>query len=252
MVKDTPAGFAVRTIRVIKYKLAEKKLSSDFSSLVTFQRRDNCNIKEIYVLLIGESSRYDHWSINGYKRNTSPKIISLNNFVSFSNVISPWYLTQQAVPLLFSLTPSGTSTSISPPPGLIDYFKAAGFTTYWLSNQSNQGNKLAAVAESADYFFEPIQPQKQAYDEILLVKLKEVLQKNESKVFVVLHTIGSHYPYHYRYPPSFAIFTPDSRINHHLRVSDKEKLKTINSYDNTIVYSDFIIDSVIRLINTDN
>ncbi|WP_394346731.1 sulfatase-like hydrolase/transferase [Thermoflavifilum aggregans] len=42
--------------------------------------------RQVCVFIIGESSRYDHWHINGYSRNTSPSLDTMHNLISFRNV----------------------------------------------------------------------------------------------------------------------------------------------------------------------
>lgn len=65
-----------------------------------------------------------------------------------------------------------------------------------------------------------------------------------------MHTIGSHYQYQLRYPHHFDIFKPslkdlpEEKISSDL--SNKEKL--INSYDNSIFYTDYFISSIIKRI----
>jgi len=85
-------------------------------------------------------------------------------------------------------------------------------------------------------------------DQILLNELRSELQKKpDQNRVIVLHMIGSHGPtYYLRYPPEFAKFLPDcprSDIQH----CSEEQL--INTYDNTIVYTDYIIGQVIEMIS---
>ena len=64
---------------------------------------------------------------------------------------------------------------------------------------------------------------------------------------VVLHTIGSHRLYDLRYPNEFKVFNPTC-INNELYYSTNECLdaeKLGNSYDNTIVYTDYFLSELI-------
>ena len=70
----------------------------------------------------------------------------------------------------------------------------------------------------------------------------------QANIFVVLHTIGSHYQYSLRYPDEFDIFKPSSEW---LNLKEYKDL-IINSYDNSILYADFIIDGVIEVLNKNN
>lgn len=63
---------------------------------------------------------------------------------------------------------------------------------------------------------------------------------------IVLHTIGSHGPTYYnRYPPQFRKFTPTCDTNE-IQTCSKEQL--VNTYDNTLVYVDYIVDKAINLL----
>ncbi len=44
--------------------------------------------KQVYLLVLGERARYDHFGINGYHRNTTPKLSQISNLLSFSNMSS--------------------------------------------------------------------------------------------------------------------------------------------------------------------
>src|SRR5690606_14753139 len=60
---------------------------------------------------------------------------------------------------------------------------------------------------------------------------------------LVLHQIGSHGPaYYLRYPESYRRFRPDCRS---AEFSDCSKEEIVNAYDNTILYTDHILASVI-------
>lgn len=63
---------------------------------------------------------------------------------------------------------------------------------------------------------------------------------------VVFHLIGSHGPKYYeRYPDNFRVFTPDCNR------ADVENCKVeevINSYDNTVLYTDYVIFQLIEIL----
>ncbi len=84
---------------------------------------------ELYILFIGESSRYDHWGINGYERNTSPQLSSIPNVVSYSSVYSQANLTMHSVPLLLTRATAATADIQNKEKGLTDAFAEAGYTT---------------------------------------------------------------------------------------------------------------------------
>lgn len=85
--------------------------------------------------------------------------------------------------------------------------------------------------------------QGKAVDDMLLVpELQASLQRfPKGKHLVVLHTKGSHYLYSQRYPRSFARYQPEC-----MGVDDTcSKAQLINAYDNSVLYVDSMLDSVL-------
>ena len=63
---------------------------------------------------------------------------------------------------------------------------------------------------------------------------------------IVLHTIGSHGPTYYnRYPAQFKKFTPTCDTNE-IQTCSQQQL--VNTYDNTILYVDYIVDKAINIL----
>ena len=62
------------------------------------------------------------------------------------------------------------------------------------------------------------------------------------KLFVVLHSYGSHFNYQERYPRSFAYFKPDSRSE----AKPENRRDLLNAYDNTIRYTDYILHGIVE------
>jgi glucan phosphoethanolaminetransferase (alkaline phosphatase superfamily) len=60
--------------------------------------------------------------------------------------------------------------------------------------------------------------------------------------------MGSHWDYSKRYPDSFDYFRPSGKTVSINPPKRSEKRTIINSYDNSVRYSDFIIDSVIQIV----
>ncbi len=64
----------------------------------------------------------------------------------------------------------------------------------------------------------------------------------------MLHTIGSHGPTYYnRYPAAFRKFTPTCDTNE-IQGCTREQLT--NTYDNTILYVDYVVDKAIKLLQS--
>jgi lipid A ethanolaminephosphotransferase len=77
----------------------------------------------------------------------------------------------------------------------------------------------------------------------LLDKMREAINTDpSSKILFILHTYGSHFSYHQRYPREFARFMPDDDV----AISRKNLRMIRNAYDNTTLYTDYFLNEVIR------
>jgi glucan phosphoethanolaminetransferase (alkaline phosphatase superfamily) len=136
---------------------------------------------------------------------------------------------------------------------ILGAFKEAGFKTFWLSNQSDQdifwSGSIVLHAKTADeHTFSPTYSPnlefENVYDGRLLPLLDSILESDDENLFIVLHTMGSHWEYSRRYPPEFDLFQPSG----HTQSINPYRLNReaiLNSYDNSIFYSDYFIHSVI-------
>lgn len=202
------------------------------------------------VVIIGESSRSDKWHINGYGRGTSPNVDNTANLVSYKNAYS---LATETSGGVFSIMKNSSYQNYS---SFISIFNQLKFDTYWLSNQGTKYKKITAIAREAklSLFSDDIRSGNTLgnnYDADLLPFIKEASNSNTSskQKLIVVHTIGSHRLYDFRYPSEFKKFLPTCIGNDSFysinECTDITKLN--NSYDNSILYTDFFLSEVIKL-----
>jgi len=212
--------------------------------------------KQIHVLIIGESSRYDHWGINGYSRNTSPNLSKRESLVSYSNVASGGFMTEWAVPLLLTGVGADNYQSNFHRKGITGAFNEAGFQSYWITNQTDYLGyfKVHSLESQKDYYLlTDFRSTKNVVMDMQLVDtLKKLLNQPGDKKFIIIHGLGSHYSYSARYPGQFDVFKPSNKSITTKMTDQKSKNILINSYDNSIRYTDAVIDSVIKLVNKQN
>lgn len=208
--------------------------------------------RQIYVLVIGETLRPDRLQLNGYARATTPELASIPGVISFKDMISPWAWTRMSVPVIISRKTAANHSYFFDEKSLVAAFGEAGFRTYWLSTQSPLGvhdSSVALHASEADevQYLNPVGYKKEGfYDEVLLDAFQRVLAKQEQKQLIVLHTLGSHFSYTDRYPPAFDRFLPSGK-GQKIGMHDKANRELLNNaYDNTVLYTDFIIAGLIR------
>lgn len=219
-----------------------------------FQTKTDSTItdKQLIILIIGESSRYSSWGINGYARNTSPKLAKRENLISFTNTVTGAYATENAVPLILTGVGAPNFESHYKTQGIIGAFKEAGFDTYWLSNQPGDKGNIKVHAIEAEHLYNFMADKTKDKDMDMVDNLKKVIAMPADRKFIILHTMGSHFDYSDRYPDSFDFFKPSNKTIRS-KVNDlKFKHVLVNSYDNSIRYSDAVLDTIISMAKSQN
>ena len=211
---------------------------------------------EVYVMVVGETARAHNFSLYGYPRDTNPLLSKTPGIKAFPNVTTQSNTTHKSVPMLLSAASAEDFERLFHEKGILAAFKEAGFHTVFISNQLPNHSFIDFLGEQADehYFLKKEDAlQGNHYDEDLLQKLDEILPKADAsssahyhyryrKLFVVLHSYGSHFNYQERYPRSFAYFKPDSRSE----AKPENRCDLLNAYDNTIRYTDYILHGIIE------
>ncbi len=220
---------------------------------IGFDAKFNPKKSRLVVMILGETARSDHFSINGYKTNeTTPQLKHLD-VLNFPNVFSCGTATATSVPCIFSnLGQANFNSDMADARGnLLDVVNSAGYQVTWIDNNTGcQGvcDRIQQIDLSI-YKNSKFCNGSTCYDEILLEALKSVVEseKNENQ-FVVLHMLGSHGPsYHLRVPETFKKFQPSCQTSD---LSQCAKNEIINSYDNTILYTDHLIAKTIEYLKT--
>ncbi len=219
---------------------------------------------ETIVLVIGETARYANFGINGYPRNTTPRLQQRTNLISFDSVYAVANLTTVSVPLMLSPATPQTAADYIHQKSLPEAFAEAHYTTAWIADQSFGNQFLMRISGNCDYTHY-IPSGDECYDINLLHYLQPLLDTAQQSQFVVLHSLGCHYKYNCRYPADSAAFLPDlntrpdiealamnlreATINRDKNVLiDEVRNILVNSYDNAIHYTDFFLDSTISML----
>jgi glucan phosphoethanolaminetransferase (alkaline phosphatase superfamily) len=236
-----------------------RKLALDLTSKISVLDSNKTeNALEAVVLVLGESSNKSRWSLYGYERQTNPKLSQRAGLTLLQDMVSPWSSTMASVPVIMTQKSPTDKELYTDQPGLAKIMQTAGFETYWLSNQGHNGNfdrsikRLYGEANHQDFVSGPTalligQP---GDDARLIAPFKKALNTAAKKLFIVVHTQGSHYPYWERYPSTFEQFKPAKRSEEFFnnRLKNTDWLNVSNSYDNSILYTDFVLDLVISVL----
>jgi heptose-I-phosphate ethanolaminephosphotransferase len=195
---------------------------------------DQSNIETI-VFVIGESSRPQNWSLYGYNKETTPNLGKQAGLFKFNQICTTAPYTSFAVPSMLSLEPISDWDAIASTKSLVSIYRAAGYMTYWLSVQEvdSFGGIIPQIAAEAQYrqYFE------RSYDGALISEYEEILNKSDTqKKAIFIHVKGSHFEYSRRYPENFDKFKPST---------DNFKDKITAEYDNSILYTDWLLSTII-------
>ena len=248
-----PLNMLIAVNEFVKQKQAVADIAES-TALFKFSARqtDIPAQRQIYVLVIGETLRPDRLQLNGYNRATTPRLSGTKNVISYTNMVSPWAWTRMSVPVILSRKSPTDQRYFPTETSIVAAFKEAGFSTAWLSTQSPLGvhdSSIALHASEADQvqYLNPVGYKKEGfYDDILLPAFERVLQQNEQKQLIVLHTLGSHFSYADRYPQAFDLFTPSGKGQSISMHDQNSRVLLNNAYDNSVAYTDFILFNLIK------
>ena len=211
--------------------------------------RDNDGDRELIILVVGETARADHFSLNGYVRETNP-LLKKEKVISFHNIWSCGTSTAISVPCMFSALPQAEfdESRAASMDNLLDIAQRAGINVLWLDNNSTSKGVAARVPYES-YRTPEVNPvcDVECRDEGMLVRLQDYIDSHpDGDILIVLHQMGNHGPAYYkRYPKQFERFTPVCHTNELENCTDEE---ITNAYDNGILYTDYFLSRVIALL----
>ncbi|MBY4895876.1 phosphoethanolamine transferase [Cupriavidus sp. AU9028] len=204
----------------------------------------------VTVLVIGETARADHFSLNGYPRDTNPLLSREPGLISFADTWSCGTETAVSLPCMFSgLTRKDFDVDqASRQEGLLDILQRAGLEVEWQDNQSGcKGVCDRVVHATVKAATSPGRcTEHGCLDEALLEGLGSRLDRLDRDAVIVLHMMGSHGPaYHHRYPASSGVFRPACGTSELDQCSREE---IVNAYDNSIRYTDTVLAGLLGIL----
>ena len=229
-------------------KAGKNKRYHETSAHFTFNaKKDETSSKrEIVVLVVGETSRAMEWSLYGYERETTPRLGKQDGLVHFTDVITQSNNTHKSVPIILSAASAENYEVIYSQKSIVTAFKEAGYKTVVIANQKLTTSMIGAFYREADQFidlssFKTGSLLTSLHDGAVLPYVDKAIKENTGNLFIVLHTYGSHFNYHERYPKEFSVFKPDKVAG--IRAAYKKEMR--NAYDNSILYTDYILSELI-------
>ena len=202
------------------------------------------------VLVIGESTNRQRMSLYGYPRETTPELDKLKDQLAvFNNVITPRPYTIEALQQVLTFADEENPDLYLTTPSLVSMMKQAGYKTFWITNQqtmTKRNTMLTTFSEQADeqaYLNNNRNQNAAQYDGDVIEPFNKALADAAPRKLIVVHLLGTHMSYQYRYPPTFNKFTDRKGVPDGVR---DDQVPTYNSYDNAVLYNDFVVSSLIK------
>lgn len=195
--------------------------------------------KAVVVLVIGESARSENFSLYGYGRNTNPLLAKVPGLRHF-NAKSAHTYTIAGVRSILSHEPTKKPHECLP-----NYLYRTGAEVIWRTTNTGEPKLTIEKFKDAGTLKAEYPEADSDYDEILIQGLcQEIVSSGKDKTLLVLHTSTSHGPDYFRKYPDWAeTFKPVCK-SVELEKCPKEQL--FNAYDNTIVYTDYLLNGIIE------
>lgn len=229
-----PWSYAVNTslFYIHKYQENRKEILLPDATI-----RDN--EKSVVVLVIGESARSQNFSLYGYSKNTNPLLSKTKNVYHFLATSCATYTTA-GVKCILEHQNTNDLYEILP-----NYLYRNDIEVIWRTTNSGEPPIHIEKYQTGSFLKENCEGEGCDYDEILVNGLKEqITSSNKNKILIILHTSTSHGPtYNKKYPPQFEVFKPVCNSVELAKCSQEELM---NAYDNTIIYTDYILHKVIE------
>jgi len=207
--------------------------------------------RTVTVIVVGETARAMNFSLNGYHRETNPRLSAQPGLINFSDVYSCGTATAISVPCVFSSLgrKEYSDSKAKSQQGLLDVLSHAGLDVLWRDNNSDCKDTCARVRYedlSKPMAGNPLCNTEECFDERLLERLPQMIRESQKDLVVVLHQKGSHGPaYWKRYPEAFAKWAPVCETSDFDKCSNED---IVSAYDNTILYTDYVLSKTIDIL----
>lgn len=248
IVKRIPYSIFFTIAEYLDNRISVETVRQDFKGSAV------CNTDSMTVVfIIGESLRASSMQVNGYERATTPLLCKEKNTVSMSNIYSDYNLTHLSIPHFMTRSDEKHPDRAYNERSFISLMKRAGYSTAWLANQESIKSFVYFIKEcdrvkyvssgKVSYIYE------KWLDTDLLPYYDEELQRPAARKLIILHTVGSHWYYNTHFTDEYEKFKPitDSKI-----ISSNSFEQIRNSYDNSIIFSDYFWNQVINRLRNRN
>lgn len=196
------------------------------------------------LIILGESTNYNHFGLFGYERDTTPKLSEISrttpSFI-YKKGVSTSVATKDSLPLFFNSIrePCNLKQLRSGESNMFKLARDAGYKTYYISAQDSRVVDSESI-KNIDYLWTK-ETHRLTFlnrrDEALLEFLPDInLEEGGNFIVFFMRSIHSPYENNYRHRREFAVY-PESGKDR------DEYLK--NTYDNATLYNDSFYEKAI-------
>ncbi|TNF35301.1 MAG: phosphoethanolamine transferase CptA [Gammaproteobacteria bacterium] len=243
---------------LIHYEDYQENMASINRTLDNLSRIDvgpvnstDLSAEQTYVLVIGESTNRQRMGIYGYARDTTPQLSALaDELMVFGDVNAAIPYTIESITSAFYFSDRHqVSKAYNREANLLMLMKQMGFSIFWITNQQTITHRntllttFSKMADKAWYLNNNRLQSARQLDEDVFAPFQQALAEPAPRKLIVVHLLGTHFSYQFRYPENFARFTGEPPTTVALSSSEKA---TYNEYDNAVLYNDFVVSSLIR------
>ncbi|WP_047553147.1 phosphoethanolamine transferase CptA [Methylotenera sp. G11] len=210
----------------------------------------NAGLPATLVLVIGESTNRQHMSLYGYPRKTTPQLDAMKDeLLVFKQVVGPRPYTIEALQQVLTFADQQHPDLYLTKPSIMNMMRQAGYKSFWITNQQTMTKRNTMLTTFSKYTDKQVYlnhtrlQNSRQYDGDVLAPFAEALQDPAPRKLIVLHLLGTHMKYKYRYPDEYIHFKDNANLAPGL---DKNKVEVINAYDNAVLYNDFVVSNIIK------
>ena len=252
LYKIYPYNLYIESAKILQNTIQKSQMQKEVENFSFGIQAQPTDSSSLYILVIGETARYDHFGINGYARSTTPLLSQTSHLISYDSAFSQANLTSYSVPLILTRATARDPQTAYKEKSLPEAFQEAGFRAGYISKQipSLLVRRIMDRCDDALYDAKDMDVNG-SYDIDIVDILREMTY--DTAQFFVLHSLGCHFRYELRYPSEFAIFQPTLGTTFsYSMITEENKEKLINSYDNAIYYTDYFLSSLIHYMDSLN
>ena len=205
------------------------------------------------VVMIGESLSRHAMSVYGYKRNTTPNLRNIMKSSEYGKIVlfnGKTHFKYTSLSLLHALSFSEKDNLKKSAPiarimdvyGVKSYMLSSVYDTEFSLKRLFEGmENLGGIPEGVEI--------RQWHDDNLTKLFENKMETlTSAKNCVFMHFQGSHFIFEDKYPSRFKIFdnVKDAYTN---KYTNSKDIYTYNTYDNTVIYFDYIFDKIVAKLN---